>query len=68
LFPTFGKDKINNMRRNKVTVVGAGAVGSSTALWIASKELADVVLVDLVAGLPQGIALDIAQSGPVEDG
>jgi malate dehydrogenase len=55
------------MRRNKVTVVGAGAVGSSTALWIASKELADVVLVDLVAGLPQGIALDIAQSGPVED-
>lgn len=55
------------MRRNKVTVVGAGAVGSTSAHWIATKELADVVLVDLVNGLPQGIALDLASSGPVED-
>jgi len=53
--------------RNKVTVVGAGAVGSTSAHWIASKELADVVLVDVVQGLPQGIALDLASSGPVED-
>ncbi len=52
--------------RKKVTVVGAGAVGSASAHWIASKELADVVLVDVVQGLPQGIALDLAQSGPVE--
>ncbi len=52
--------------RKKVTVVGAGAVGSAAAHWIASKELADVVLVDVVQGLPQGIALDLAQSGPVE--
>ncbi len=52
--------------RKKVTVVGAGAVGSAAAHWIVSKELADVVLVDVVQGLPQGIALDLAQSGPVE--
>jgi malate dehydrogenase len=52
--------------RKKVTVVGAGAVGSTAAHWIASKELADVVLTDLVQGLPQGVALDLASSGPVE--
>jgi malate dehydrogenase len=54
-------------RRNKVTVVGAGNVGATAAHWIASKELADVVLVDIVEGMPQGKALDLAQSGPVED-
>jgi malate dehydrogenase len=53
--------------RKKVTVVGAGAVGSTSAHWIASKELADVVLVDVVQGLPQGVALDLASAGPVED-
>jgi len=53
--------------RKKVTVVGAGAVGSTSAHWIASKELADVVLVDVVQGLPQGIALDLSCAGPVED-
>lgn len=53
--------------RKKVTVVGAGAVGSTSAHWIASKELADVVLVDVVQGLPQGIALDLFCAGPVED-
>jgi malate dehydrogenase len=52
--------------RKKVTVVGSGAVGSTCAHWIASKELADVVLTDIVQGLPQGIALDLQQSGPVE--
>jgi malate dehydrogenase len=52
--------------RKKVTVVGSGAVGSACAHWIASKELADVVLTDIVQGLPQGIALDLQQSGPVE--
>lgn len=53
--------------RNKVTVVGAGAVGSATATWLATKDIADIVLVDVVQGLPQGIALDLMQSGPVED-
>ena len=52
--------------RKKVTVVGSGAVGSTAAHWIASKELADVVLTDLVQGLPQGVALDLSESGPVE--
>jgi malate dehydrogenase len=52
--------------RKKVTVVGAGNVGANCALRIAGKELADVVLVDIVEGVPQGKGLDIAQSGPVE--
>ncbi|HVO44126.1 MAG TPA: malate dehydrogenase [Aggregatilineales bacterium] len=52
--------------RKKVTVVGAGAVGSTAAHWIASKELADIVLTDMVQGLPQGVALDLVSSGPVE--
>lgn len=52
--------------RKKVTVVGAGNVGANCALRIADKELADVVLVDIVEGVPQGKGLDILQSGPVE--
>lgn len=52
--------------RKKVTVVGAGNVGASCALRIADKELADVVLVDVVEGVPQGKALDLLESGPVE--
>ncbi|HYL37428.1 MAG TPA: malate dehydrogenase [Bryobacteraceae bacterium] len=52
--------------RKKVTVVGAGNVGANCALRIAGKELADVVLVDIIEGVPQGKALDILQSGPVE--
>ena len=53
------------MARKKVTVVGAGNVGATCAHWIASRELADVVLIDIVEGVPQGKALDLAQSGPV---
>ncbi|HWR52324.1 MAG TPA: malate dehydrogenase [Bryobacteraceae bacterium] len=52
--------------RKKVTVVGAGNVGANCALRIAEKELADVVLVDVVEGVPQGKALDLLQSGPVQ--
>ncbi len=52
--------------RKKVTVVGAGNVGATCAMRIADKELADVVLVDVVEGVPQGKALDLMQSGPVE--
>lgn len=52
--------------RKKVTIVGSGAVGSAATHWIASKELADVVITDIVQGLPQGIALDLAESAPVE--
>jgi malate dehydrogenase len=50
----------------KVTVVGAGNVGANCALRIADKELADVVLVDVVEGIPQGKGLDILESGPVQ--
>jgi malate dehydrogenase len=52
--------------RKKVTVVGAGNVGASCALRLADKELADVVLVDIVEGVPQGKGLDMLQSGPVQ--
>ncbi|MFN3322143.1 MAG: malate dehydrogenase [Bryobacteraceae bacterium] len=52
--------------RKKVTVVGAGNVGATCAMRIADKELADVVLVDVVEGVPQGKALDLLESGPVE--
>src|SRR5579863_4708002 len=51
--------------RKKVTVVGAGNVGANCAMWIAGKELADVVLVDVVEGVPQGKGLDLLQSRPV---
>jgi len=52
--------------RKKVTVIGAGNVGANCAVNIAYKELADVVLVDVVEGVPQGKGLDLLQSGPVE--
>jgi malate dehydrogenase len=52
--------------RKKVTVVGAGNVGANTAQKIAAKELADVVLVDVVDGIPQGKGLDMLESAPVE--
>ncbi len=53
------------MARNKVTIVGSGNVGATCAHWIASKELADVVLVDIVEGAAKGKALDLAESAPV---
>ena len=52
--------------RKKVTVVGAGNVGATAAHWIASKELANVVLIDIVEGVPQGKALDLLQAMPIE--
>ncbi len=52
--------------RKKVTVVGAGNVGANTAQKIVAKELADVVLVDVVEGVPQGKGLDMLESAPVE--
>ncbi|MCX6620219.1 MAG: malate dehydrogenase [Acidobacteria bacterium] len=52
--------------RKKVTVVGAGNVGANCALRIADKELADVVLVDVVEGVPQGKGLDLLESGPIQ--
>lgn len=54
------------MARKKITVVGAGNVGATAAHWLVSKELGDVVLVDILEGMPQGKALDLAQAGPIE--
>ncbi|MDR7423560.1 MAG: malate dehydrogenase [Armatimonadota bacterium] len=51
--------------RPKVSIIGAGTVGTAAAHWIASLELADVVLTDIIEGLPQGKALDILQAGPI---
>src|SRR6266511_179238 len=53
------------MARPKITVVGAGNVGASVAQYAVEKELGDVVLMDVIEGIPQGKALDLAQAGPV---
>ncbi len=52
--------------RNKISIIGAGFVGATAAHWCAVKELGDVVLVDIVEGMPQGKALDLLEAGPVE--
>jgi len=54
------------MRRPKITIVGAGNVGATAAHWAASKELGDIVLIDIIEGVPQGKALDLYESAPVE--
>ena len=50
----------------KVTVIGAGNVGATAAQRLAEKELCDVVLVDIVEGVPQGKALDLTEAAPIE--
>jgi malate dehydrogenase len=52
--------------RPKITIVGAGFVGSTTAHWIAAKELGDIVLVDIIEGVPQGKGLDLLEASPIE--
>ncbi len=52
--------------RKKVTIVGAGNVGATAAHWLAAKELADVVLLDVVEGVPQGKGLDLLEAMPIE--
>src|SRR3974390_3362325 len=54
------------LMRKKVTVVGSGNVGATAAHWMASKELADVVLIDIIEGVPQGKGLDLLQAMPIE--
>jgi malate dehydrogenase len=54
------------MGRAKISIIGAGNVGATAAHWMAAKELGDIVLVDIVEGVPQGKALDLAQAGPIE--
>jgi len=62
VFPTKEKKQMDK----KVTVIGAGNVGATVAQRLAEKELADVVLVDIVGGLPQGKALDLLEAAPIE--
>jgi malate dehydrogenase len=54
------------MARKKITVIGAGNVGATTAQRLVDKELGDVVLVDIIEGMPQGKALDLGQASPIE--
>ncbi|THD46425.1 MAG: malate dehydrogenase [Bradyrhizobium sp.] len=54
------------MARKKIALIGAGQIGGTLALLAATKELGDVVLFDIADGVPQGKALDLSQSGPVE--
>lgn len=55
------------MARPKISIIGAGQVGATAAHWAAAKELGDIVLMDIVDGLPQGKALDLWEAGPLED-
>ncbi|MCG8352566.1 MAG: malate dehydrogenase [Chloroflexales bacterium] len=52
--------------RHKISIIGAGFVGSTTAHWVAAKELGDIVLLDIVEGIPQGKALDLYEASPIE--
>jgi malate dehydrogenase len=54
------------MARDKITIVGAGNVGATTAHIAATRQLGDIVLLDIVEGLAEGKALDIAEAGPVQ--
>ena len=51
--------------RNKVSIIGAGMTGSTTAHWLAEREIADIVLIDVVEGMPHGKSLDLLQAMPV---
>lgn len=51
--------------KNKVSIIGAGMTGSTSAHWLAEREIADLVLVDVVEGMPQGKALDLQEAMPV---
>ena len=54
------------MARKKIALIGGGQIGGTLAHLVALKELGDVVIFDIAEGLPQGKALDLSQSGPVE--
>src|SRR3989344_1451691 len=54
------------MPRPKISIIGAGNVGATTAHWIASKELGDIVILDILDGMPQGKSLDLLESAPLE--
>ncbi len=51
--------------RKKVAIIGAGHVGESTAMYLAEKNICDIVMVDIIEDMPKGKALDLAQAGPI---
>jgi malate dehydrogenase len=53
------------MMKNKISIIGAGMTGSTTAHWLAEREFADLVLIDIVDGMPQGKALDLQEALPI---
>jgi len=55
------------MGRKKITIIGAGNVGATAAHWAAERELGDIVLVDIIEGMPQGKALDLLEASPLGD-
>ena len=55
------------MARKKIALIGAGMIGGTLAHLAAMRELGDIVLFDVVEGIPEGKALDISQAGPVDD-
>src|SRR6478735_5551707 len=56
-----------SMARNKIALIGAGQIGGTLALLAGLKELGDIVMFDIVEGIPQGKALDIVQGSSIED-
>ena len=54
------------MHRAKITIIGAGNVGATCAHWAAAKELGDIVLLDIIEGMPQGKGLDLREASPIE--
>src|SRR4030065_12067 len=63
---SFIQERRGFMGRKKISIIGAGFVGATAAHWAAEKELGDVILVDILEGIPQGKALDLFEAGPVE--
>ncbi|MFQ5586218.1 MAG: malate dehydrogenase [Thermodesulfobacteriota bacterium] len=55
------------MSRRKITIVGAGHVGAHAAIWASLKELGDIVLIDIIEGVPQGKGLDMMETSPIKD-
>src|SRR5512143_2911634 len=56
---------MERIMKNKISIIGAGMTGSTTAHWLAEREIADLVLVDIVEGMPQGKSLDLQQAMPI---
>ena len=54
------------MRRAKISIIGAGNTGAACAVWAASRELGDIVLIDINDGVAKGKALDLYESAPIE--